>query len=74
VVPRRGNHPAPNLEHMILMGLTLITAIVTLLAFRSMPFSFRQWWIGLVIGAVMVAGTVFHFCFSGRQKSNTPPA
>ena len=74
VIPRRGNNPAPNLEHMILMVLTLLTAITTLMAFRPTPFPFRQWWIGVVIGAFMVGGTVFQFCFQGKQKSNAPPA
>jgi hypothetical protein len=33
VLPARGTNPVPNLEHTILHGLTLITAIATLFAF-----------------------------------------
>jgi hypothetical protein len=33
VFPARGNNPIPNLEHMILHTLTLVTAITTLTAF-----------------------------------------
>ena len=68
VIPRRGNNPVPNLEHLILMILTLVTAIATVTAFRTISFPFRQWWIGAVIGVVVVAGTIFQFCFQGRQK------
>lgn len=33
VLPARGNNPVPNLEHTILHGLTLVTALTTLFAF-----------------------------------------
>jgi len=33
VLPARGQNPIPNLEHLILNGLTLATAITTLVAF-----------------------------------------
>ncbi len=33
-LPPRGDRPVPNLEHMILHGWTLVTAIVTLVAYR----------------------------------------
>jgi hypothetical protein len=33
VLPARGHHPVPNLEHTILHALTLITALTTLIAF-----------------------------------------
>jgi hypothetical protein len=33
VLPARGNHPVPNLEHTILHALTLITALTTLVVF-----------------------------------------
>ncbi len=35
ILPRRDGRPAPNVEHMILHALTLLTAIVTLLAWRT---------------------------------------
>ena len=72
VIPRRGNNPAPNLEHLILMALTLLTAIVTCVAFHSIPFPFRQWGVGVVIGAVIVSGTVFQFCYQGKQNRSPP--
>jgi hypothetical protein len=71
-VPRRGDNPAPNLEHLILMALTLLTAVATLLAFRPMSFPFWQWAIGLGIGIFLVSGTMFQFCFQGRRKPNSP--
>jgi hypothetical protein len=74
ILPRRANQPAPNLEHLILMALTVLTAIITLLAFRSLHLEFPQWWIGLLIGVILVGGTLFQFCFQGRTKSNPPPA
>jgi len=74
ILPRRANQPAPNLEHLILMALTLLTAVATLLAFRSLHLEFPQWWIGLLIGIILVAGTLFQFCFQGRTKPNPPPA
>jgi len=74
VLPRRGKNPSPNLEHLILMALTILTAVTTLIAFRSAPIQFQHWWIGLIIGAVMVSGTIFQFCLQGRQKSNAPSA
>jgi len=74
VLRRRPNQPAPNLEHLILMALTLLTAIATLIAFRSLPLEFPQWWIGLLIGAILIGITLFQFCFQGRTKSTAPPA
>ena len=57
VLPRRDPNPTPNLEHLILMALTVATAIVTLAAYRSMPgASFRQWPIAVAIGAIMIYG------------------
>ena len=62
IIPRRANQPAPNLEHLILMALTL-------LAFRCLQLEFPQWWIGLLIGVVLVGGTLFQFGFQGRVNS-----
>jgi hypothetical protein len=70
VVPRRGNNPVPNLEHLVLMALTLLTAIVTLVAFHSAKISFHQWWIGAIVGAIMAGGTIYQFCFQGRTVKN----
>ena len=74
ILPRRENQPAPNLEHLILMALTLLTAISTLMAFRTLDLQLPQWWIGLLIGVILVGGTLFQFCFQGRAKSNPPTA
>ncbi len=73
VVPRRGNNPAPNLEHLILMALTLAAAFSTLAAYRATEIPFPHWWIGAGIGAFMVVGTVFQFCVEGREKGKIPP-
>ena len=72
-LPRRGDNPAPNLEHLILMVLTVLTAVTTLIAFRSFNLAFPLWWIGLAIGAVAVGGTVFQFCFQGRVPPGPRP-
>jgi hypothetical protein len=68
VIPRRGSNPAPNLEHLMLMALTLLTAIVTFIAFRDAGIPFSNWWIGLVIGVFLTGGTIFQFCFQGDLK------
>ena len=69
VIPRRGSNPTPNLEHLILMALTLGTAFATLAAYRSIPgASFRGWPIALVFGAVMVWGVAAtHWKLRGRD-------
>ena len=36
LLPRRPGRPVPNLEHMILHGLTLITALITFAAYRAL--------------------------------------
>ncbi len=67
-LPRRGQNPAPNLEHLILMSLTLVTAIITLIAWLSLSLPFPHWWGGLIIGIPIVSGTLFQFCFQGRNQ------
>jgi len=37
LLPARADRPVPNLEHMILHGWTLVTALVTLAAYRHLP-------------------------------------
>jgi hypothetical protein len=59
VIPRRGNNPTPNLEHLILMVLTVATAWASIAAYRSFPgASFGGWSLAitLAIGLVMVGG------------------
>lgn len=66
VVPRRGANPAPNLEHLILMGLTLATAVTTFLAFRAAGPAFPRWWTGIPIGLLLATGTLYQFCWPRR--------
>ena len=69
VLPRRGKNPAPNVEHLILMALTLATAIVTLWAYSALPgATFQGWWIGVLFGVVMVWGVVTQCCRVGTKK------
>jgi hypothetical protein len=59
VIPRRGDNPTPNLEHLILMALTVAAAWATIVAYRSLPgASFGGWSIAitLAVGLVMVGG------------------
>lgn len=37
LLPARNDRPVPNLEHMILHAWTLVTAIITLIAYRAIP-------------------------------------
>jgi hypothetical protein len=68
-LPRRGNNPEPNLEHLILMALTALAAVLTLMAYRSvLGASFQNWWIALVVGMAVVGGIVFQFSIAGRKK------
>jgi hypothetical protein len=52
------------------MALTLITALFTLMAFRSVEVSFGHWWVGVIIGIGLSGGTALHFCYRGSRKSN----
>jgi hypothetical protein len=57
ILPRRGDNPAPNLEHLILMALTIGTAAASIAAYRATPgASLAGWPAALLIGAVMVWG------------------
>jgi hypothetical protein len=70
VVPRRGENPAPNLEHLILMGLTAAAGLATLKAYHSMPDAHAGHWVGvLVVALLLVSGTLYQFCFQGRAKA-----
>lgn len=75
VIPRRGSNPVVNLEHLILMVLTLLTTVVTLLAYRSLGgvFSWSGWIAGFV-GVVMVGGVFFQCNLAGRKKQNETSA
>jgi hypothetical protein len=57
VLPKRGDNPNPNLEHLILMILTLAAGGASWEAFLRLPgATFHGWPYGLAVGAVMVGG------------------
>lgn len=68
-IPRRGNNPAPNLEHLILMALTIVTAVVTLIAYRAVTGVAFQGWLGTaVVGVLVVGGVIYQCCLQGRKR------
>jgi hypothetical protein len=71
LLPPRGDHPNPNIEHLVLMVLTLITGLVTLGAYRRLPnATLNGWPIMLAVGAVMVGGiAATHWRLPGRQAA-----
>jgi hypothetical protein len=75
IVPRRGANPAPNLEHLILMALTLATALATLAAYRSLAgASLRGWWVAALVALGVGLVVVYQCCLMGRKKPGTPAA
>jgi hypothetical protein len=73
VIPRRGVNPVINLEHMILMMLTLLTTVVTLMAYRSVQGAFsRHIWVAWLIGVAIAGGTVFQCSLAGRKRPVAP--
>jgi hypothetical protein len=70
LLPPRGDHPNPNIEHLILMVLTLITGFVTLGAYRQLTNATLDGWpIMLAVGGVMVGGiAATHWKFSPRSE------
>jgi hypothetical protein len=65
--PRRGARPVPNLEHLILMALTLLVALVTLREFKAVhPDPFQHVRIAWAIGVALTAGTASQFV--GRAR------
>jgi hypothetical protein len=77
-LPRRGPNPVPNWEHLILMGLTLLTTIVSFAAYRATNgLSFPYWWILAPLGAILVSGVVVQCCVTPKepsQRAATPQA
>jgi hypothetical protein len=70
VLPRRGTSPVPNLEHLILMVLTLLAAVGTLAAFRATPgASFHHVWRSWAGGAAVFGAGVYQCCLMGRGKA-----
>lgn len=57
LIPRRGPNPTPNLEHLILMLLTLAAGIASLSAYRSLPEAAAGGGlIGVAVGSFLVLG------------------
>lgn len=66
-LPRRGINPVPNLEHLILMMVTLATTAFSFVAYRSLHgLSFPYWWILAPIGGVLVSGVVMQCCVTPK--------
>lgn len=73
VLPRRGTNPVPNLEHLILMALTVLTTIVSWVAYRSTQGAFSpQMWKAWLVGGIVVSGVVFQCGIAGKAKSKDP--
>lgn len=69
-LPRRGPNPVPNWEHLILMGLTLLTTIVSFLAYRAAHgLSFPYWWLIAPVGGVLVSGVFIQCCVTPKQPN-----
>lgn len=75
VIPRRGANPTPNLEHLILMVLVLVTAIATLNAYRAMPGANFPHGLSLVlVGIGIVISIVYQTSLAGRWKPKNASA
>ena len=58
LLPRRERNPMPNLEHLILMGLTLLAAASTWIGYREICVGpIPSLWIGWVVGIFLTVGT-----------------
>jgi hypothetical protein len=68
VLPKRPGHPAPNLEHLILMVLTVATAFATLSVYRAVATGdFKVWTSVAIVSAVLGGGTFYQFVLAGRR-------
>jgi hypothetical protein len=75
VVPRRGFNPAPNIEHLNLMVLTLAAACMTLREFKALhPGPLAHSWIGWAVGIVLTAGTASQMVGSAKTPTNVTRA
>jgi hypothetical protein len=75
IIPKRAGHPAPNLEHLILMLLTAATAFATLPAFRALNGPSKDIWLSVgVVSAVFGGGTFYQFVLAGRFSGKAGPA
>lgn len=72
-MPRRAGYPAPNLEHLILMVLTLVTAFVTFSRVRASGGLPTNLWLNVgVVSALLGGGTFYQFVLADRSKAKTP--
>ncbi len=68
-LPRRGANPTPNLEHLILMALTLAAALATWPAAHALPgVSFQNLGWYVLGGAVLALGALYQCCLQGRGR------
>jgi len=72
LIPPRGQNPTPNLEHLILMALTMATGIATFTAYWSLPeASTKGWPIAAGIAAFMLYGiAVTHWKLPTKSAGN----
>lgn len=75
VLPRRGNNPVPNLEHLALQCLVVLTTAATLIAYCATPTAEfpHSFWTSLAeVGAVLVGLTaVKNIGNAGRGQPNS---
>lgn len=72
-LPRRGVNPVPNLEHLILMAITLLTTVVSFAAYRSLHgLTFPYWWLLAPLGVVLVSGVVLQCCVTPKKPDRAP--
>jgi hypothetical protein len=58
VIPRRGARPVPNLEHLILMWMTVAAALLTLREFTVLHAGpIPHLWVAWVVGAALTLAT-----------------
>jgi hypothetical protein len=74
VIPRRGTNPTPNLEHLILMVLTVSAAMAGLVAYRSLFGSLTNLGWAWLIGSLVFGAGVYQTTLMGRAKAKAPSA
>lgn len=73
ILPQRAGHPGPNLEHLILMMLTLLAAFITRHYYQAAggpPLAL--WRSVMIVSAIFGGGTFYQFVLAGRGKTDTP--
>ena len=70
LLPGRDRRTAPNLEHLILMALTVATAVVTLCRFKMLhPEGYPRVWIPISIGVVSFLSTAMQQMRNAKPKT-----